>query len=172
MCVCLPACTGTTCPAPGAGVKGKPVCDVSTTGKPPPTLCTLGCTSSADCPTGGKCESGICGFDCAGPAPPPPPGPPAPGGHHWANPGKTGTGCSGGDSPLHFPDSTHECCLPKCTANTCPAAPAGTTGVTPACDVSATGKPPFTFCSLNCQVGKVRGHCADSFLPAVPWSHP
>lgn len=150
-------------------VRCEQTCDVSKTGKPPPTLCTLSCTSSADCPSGGTCASGICGYTCGGPAPPPPPGPPSPSGNHWANPGKSGSGCSGGDTPVHFPDSSHECCLPKCTANTCPAAPAGTTGLTGACDVSTTGKPPFTYCSLNCQVGKVR---ADRSLAANFFNRP
>ena len=163
MCLCLPKCTGTTCPAAPAGATGKPTCDVSPTGKPPPVYCTLGCSAATDCPAGAECNSGICGYACGGPAPPPgPPAPPAPpgpappgpappaGGGHWANPGKSGSGCgTSGDTPVHFPDSTHECCLPKCTGTTCPAAPAGASGTTPACDVSTTGKPPYTFCSLN-----------------------
>jgi hypothetical protein len=162
LCVCLPKCTGTTCPAPPGGLKGKPTCDVSPTGKPPPQYCTLGCSAASDCPPGAICSSGICGYKCGGgptpppgPGPPPPPGPPAPpGGGHWANPGKSGSGCgSTGDTPVHFPDATHECCLPKCSGTTCPAAPAGTTGTSGACDVSTTGKPPFTYCSLNCKVG-------------------
>ena len=70
---------------------------------------------------------------------------------HWANPGNNGSGCSSGDTPVRFPDASHECCLPKCTGMTCPPAPAGTHGVAPVCwPVSIAGQPPYTYCSLNC----------------------
>ena len=62
-CMCMPKCTGTTCPAAPGGT-AKPICEFSANGKPPPTYCGLKCTASSQCPTGTSCElpTGICAF--------------------------------------------------------------------------------------------------------------
>ena len=73
-CICAPPCT--QIPKPGtpggcppcdtcAGVHAKgvtPMCDISRTGKNPPTNCDLKCTASSTCPPGSTCTMplGVC----------------------------------------------------------------------------------------------------------------
>lgn len=62
--MCLPKCTGGTCPAAPAGATAIPTCEFSSTGKPPPDHCGLRCKNGETCPTGTTCEmpTGICAF--------------------------------------------------------------------------------------------------------------
>ena len=62
--MCMPKCTGTTCPGSPKGAKAVAKCEFSATGKPPPTYCGLTCTSTGDCPAGTTCElpTGICAY--------------------------------------------------------------------------------------------------------------
>ena len=62
-CMCLPQCTGGTCPA-ATGATAIPTCEFSSTGKPPPDHCGLRCKNHETCPTGTTCQMpvGICAF--------------------------------------------------------------------------------------------------------------
>ena len=61
--MCLPQCTGGTCPA-ATGATAIPTCEFSSTGKPPPDHCGLRCKNGETCPTGTSCQMpvGICAF--------------------------------------------------------------------------------------------------------------
>ena len=63
-CMCMPKCTGGTCPAAPAGSTAIATCEFSSTGKPPPDYCGLRCKNGETCPTGTTCKmpTGICTF--------------------------------------------------------------------------------------------------------------